>query len=262
LSRRWQLHLAAVIALTVVLYPALRNLDLIPIDRLMSTLEKIAPERAQSLSVRFDNERLLLAHAGDKPLLGWGGWARWRVYDPQTGDDITVSDGLWVIIFAESGWVGYISKFGLMALPIWLLWRRRARDDLSLESCALAMILAINMVDMLPNGGMTPLTWLIAGALLGRVEQLDRIAAVATVGRRGRGSGTPDLEVSSAPGTRQGRGSRHAPGGRGVPKPDLARPPTGPSTDPRPVRPPSPARAAPGRTAPTRPVRPRRPDNS
>ncbi|MCL4676893.1 MAG: hypothetical protein KJZ59_13005 [Pararhodobacter sp.] len=36
----------------------------------------------------------------------------------------------------------------------------------------LALILAVNLVDLLPNATLIPMTWLIAGALLGYAETL------------------------------------------------------------------------------------------
>jgi hypothetical protein len=39
-------------------------------------------------------------------------------------------------------------------------------------------MLAGNLIDMIPNSGMTPLTWLIVGALFGRLE-LGRIVETA-----------------------------------------------------------------------------------
>ena len=37
---------------------------------------------------------------------------------------------------------------------------------------ALALIVAINIVDLLPNSSISPWTWLLVGALLGRAEAL------------------------------------------------------------------------------------------
>ena len=44
------------------------------------------------------------------------------------------------------------------------------RDSIFLG--ALALIIAINMIDLLPNASLSPWTWLLAGALLGRAEAL------------------------------------------------------------------------------------------
>lgn len=65
-----------------------------------------------------------------------------------------------------------------MALPIFLLLRQYLRpggliahsNGISPYAAGLALILAFNMIDLLPNATLTPLTWLIAGALLGYAE--------------------------------------------------------------------------------------------
>ena len=43
---------------------------------------------------------------------------------------------------------------------------------MSLLIAPLSLILAINIFDMLPNATLTPLTWMVAGALTGYAEQL------------------------------------------------------------------------------------------
>jgi hypothetical protein len=51
-----------------------------------------------------------------------------------------------------------------------LRFAESARDGLFLA--ALSLILAINVIDLLPNSPLTPWTWLICGSLLGRSEAL------------------------------------------------------------------------------------------
>ena len=121
-----------------------------------------------SLDFRFRNEDVLLEHANEKPLFGWGGWGRNMVYD-EKGRNISITDGKWVIIFGKDGWFGYLATFGLLTLPVMLLAIRR-RDDLTLASSALSVALVANLIDLIPNSGLTPLTWLMAGAIAGRLE--------------------------------------------------------------------------------------------
>lgn len=64
-----------------------------------------------------------------------------------------------------------------MALPVLsLTWqaRRKGAAPLPIEASTLALILAVNMLDMLPNATLIPFTWLIAGALLGYAEAMKR----------------------------------------------------------------------------------------
>jgi hypothetical protein len=120
----------------------------------------------------LDNENILLAHANEKPLAGWGGFARSRVFNPETGADISVTDGVWVIVMGVSGWLGYVGTFGLLAVPVILLFFRSKPLGISRATAGLCMILVANMIDMIANATLTPVTWLIAGSLAGRAKFL------------------------------------------------------------------------------------------
>ncbi len=174
-SNHFQIKVAVVLATITLLYPMLRGADLVPVDAMLAQAEKIQPERAQSLGFRFRNEAILLEHASQKPLFGWGLWGRNEVYDPATGQSLTTADGRWVIVIGIFGWTGYLVEFGLLTLPLLLLWvqaRHRRRDELSPYVGALSLLLAINLIDLLPNAALLPLTWLMAGSLLGYAEAL------------------------------------------------------------------------------------------
>lgn len=170
LGLRGQLLLAAVTAVTVMLYPMLRGAGLVPTEQLVGWAQLIDEERADSLAFRFENEDLLLARANRKPLFGWGGMGRNMIMDDRYGQSVAIPDGVWVIIMGQQGWIGYIATFGLVCMPLILIfWRRRTvRPDLI--TAGLALALAINLLDMLPNSSLVPITWLIAGALMGRYE--------------------------------------------------------------------------------------------
>jgi energy-converting hydrogenase Eha subunit C len=262
---RVQITVAALVCTIVIFYPALRGLGVVQADTVLNLAQSIVPEKVGSLGLRLRNEDALLAHTQYKPLFGWGGWNRWRVFDPETGDDMTVSDGVWTIIFSTNGWVGYIARFGLLTVPSIMLWTLRRRAGFGAPSAALALILSINLIDLLPNASLTPVTWLLAGALLGRVEALQAEARTQTR-RSGAAAG------AAAAGTRGGGDSAPA---RGAPvrtpaPPAPSAPPSGPvrpSTAPirpvaprsGPVRPPSPAAPHSAGRAPTAPVRPPQP---
>jgi hypothetical protein len=73
-----------------------------------------------------------------------------------------------------NGWLGYIAEFGLTALPLLALAREVLVRGavISRTTAALALILAANMVDLLPNATHIPFTWLMAGALMGEAERM------------------------------------------------------------------------------------------
>lgn len=194
---RWPQILAAFgIGLMIICYPIARGADLVPVDRALEFAESIDESRANSLRTRVVNEDILLARAQEKPLLGWGGWGRSRVFDDE-GRDISITDGYWVISFGLGGWTRYISEFGLLMLPNLLLLFRFRRFGLSLETVALTILLSANLIDLIPNSNVSPLTWLVAGALWGRVEQTQISASVAP--EPAETGPTPPTHIRGAP---------------------------------------------------------------
>src|SRR5207244_6020829 len=121
-----------------------------------------------------------------KPLFGWGGWGRNRVYNAAYSKDITITDGGWIITFGTFGWFGYLGLFGMFAIPVLRLNRlvkQLERED-ALIAAGLALILAANIADMVPNANLMPLTFVIAGAIAGRTVAV-RSARTAAGPRRG-----------------------------------------------------------------------------
>jgi hypothetical protein len=169
---RWQVRAAVILVSIAVLYPAMRMADMVPTNYILAIAG--GGERADSLEFRFDNEKLLLDRARERLVFGWGRFGRNRIHDDY-GKDISVTDGQWIMMLGAFGLFGFIAEFGLLA---WTVFRASAafrfvkseRDSIFLA--ALALIVAVTMIDMLPNAPITPLTWLFAGALLGRAEDL------------------------------------------------------------------------------------------
>lgn len=173
LPTRMQVRIAGLMAVVAIGYPVLKSAGLIPIDWILEQAAKVDPERANSLRFRLDNEDILMERALEKPLFGWGSWGRNHILDPVTGVIETVTDGRWIILIGIFGWVGYLAEFGLVALPVLMLWvyARRLGDAAHVRLIGpVALLLAINLIDMLPNATLTPLTWLFAGAVLGLAE--------------------------------------------------------------------------------------------
>lgn len=172
-STLWQIRIAALLALLVLAYPLAKSANLVPYEIMVGEAAKISTDRANSLKFRFDNEEVLYERALRKPAFGWGTWGRNQIIDPNTGNFATVTDGRWIITMGVFGWVGYIAEFGLLVLPLLMLWQVGRRPGAGLPGLAgpLALMLAINLVDLIPNATLTPLTWLMAGALLGLAER-------------------------------------------------------------------------------------------
>lgn len=180
LSRKMSLRLLASIGLMVLLYPYIRSL--MPLAELTELFNDINPERASSLQFRFDNEERLLSKGWEKPWFGWGTWGRNRVYDPETGTDLSVTDGMWIINFGMFGWLGYIGIMGLLVYPLIALFKLAKRNvDISVYTMMLAFVVAIYALDQIPNASSSYLTYLISGALLGRIKQLSETAKAPMV---------------------------------------------------------------------------------
>jgi tetratricopeptide (TPR) repeat protein len=130
----------------------------------------LSEDRAGSLEFRLDNENLLIAKALQRPVFGWGGWGRARVYD-EDGTDLTVTDGLWIIALGNEGIVGLLAHVMVLTLPLLVLIARyparRWKDPDVAPHAALAILLALYMIDNLSNAMFNPIYYLAAGALLG-----------------------------------------------------------------------------------------------
>ena len=172
---RVQILVAAGLAALVIIYPILRGAHLVPLDRILDFATSFSADRAYSLQFRIENEELLLARAQERPWFGWGGYGRNFTHNAVSGEMANIADGLWIIILGMNGWLGYLAEFGLTALPLLVLAREvlmRQGVVIARPTAALALILAVNMVDLLPNATHIPFTWLMAGALLGEAERL------------------------------------------------------------------------------------------
>jgi len=167
-SPRVQMLVAAALAAAVFTYPILRSSDMVPTEGILAFVESIDVQRADSLAYRFRNEDILLAKAEEKPFLGWSGYGRARVYNSD-GQDISVTDGYWVIIFGNGGWLLYLAEMGLLCFPIIYLSLRYRRLDLGRETSVITVIFASILVDLIPNAGATPVMWLMCGTLWGRL---------------------------------------------------------------------------------------------
>ena len=85
---------------------------------MIETAAMIDTDRATSLKTRFDNEDLLLQRASQRFLFGWGRWGRARVYDEESGKDMSITDGRWIITIGQFGLFGFVAEFGLLILPV------------------------------------------------------------------------------------------------------------------------------------------------
>jgi len=181
-SAKTQLRVAALLAALLMFYPMLRAYDWFPTKTLLDVARSISEDRAGSLAFRFNNEDSALARALTRPLFGWGGFERIFVLDRESGEAVGILDGYWLITYCASGVMGFVSRFGLLAWPVWLAFKRVRRvpskaDQMLLSSMGVAT--AMIALDLLPNGMFTYFPHLFAGVLLGAARELSRREAAA-----------------------------------------------------------------------------------
>ncbi len=172
-STRSQVLAAAIITSVAFVYPVLRTLDLVPYQQLVSAASTFSERRAHSLNARFENEEQLLQKGLEKPAFGWGNWGRFRIYD-YYGVDRTLSDGYWVIALSTRGIVGYLTTYIVLIAPVFMLWLQTLRYrelEISPITSGICLILSVNLLDLVPNATLTPLTWLFVGVLMRHVKE-------------------------------------------------------------------------------------------
>lgn len=171
LRYRSMIVVLAASGLVIISYPALRGAGLMPINGIAEVSAKFSTDRTASLQTRIDNEEMLLARAAEKPFFGWGNWGRGRIYKTDWSGkfdyDVTTTDGTWIIIISSFGWAGYIATFGLLTYPTARAFYHRKRFAQFPSFVILLGVLVINLLDLLPNSSLTPITWLVSGALAG-----------------------------------------------------------------------------------------------
>ncbi len=152
-----------------LLYLPIRGADLNDGQSLVEVASRLfGPDRAQSLEFRFRNEKLLAARALEAPWLGWGGWGREKVQD-EYGEDQTICDGLWIILWGKQGLLGLLPFFGSFLLaPTLAIWRFGRGDWPAAEVgpvLGIALLLLLYMIDCLLNAMANPLYALCLGAV-------------------------------------------------------------------------------------------------
>jgi hypothetical protein len=175
-----QLSFAVLLVSTALLYPILRATNVFPTDAVLNLASQVGSdvERVGSLNVRFRNEDEFLERASERFLFGWGAFGRGFTYN-EYGTPTAAVDGTWIGTLSQFGFVGFLALFGVLTLPVFTVARAFRFAESTTDKAylaAVALILAINVFDLLPNSPLRPWTWLLAGALLGRAEALLRWA--------------------------------------------------------------------------------------
>jgi hypothetical protein len=170
-TRRIRSHLPLLIGLVVVpaTYLAVRATGLSDGQFLADIAAMFSTDRQGSMQFRIDAENLLLAKAHERPFFGWTPWAFSEVYDEFGNATSVVTDSLWIITLGQRGFLGLITVFTTMLLPIVLVarraWAKRIAHPMVAPTFALGIVLALYAVDNLVNAMVNPVYMLIAGGL-------------------------------------------------------------------------------------------------
>lgn len=183
--------LLAVLLVIPPLYAVTRSAGMFSGDGLIAAAASIDLERAESLAFRLRNEDILVEKALERPSFGWGGWRRARVYDWQ-GEDVSTTDGQWIIALGDRGIFGLSMLLGALLIPALRTFAnapvsRWVRPGIG-AAVGLAMVLLLYAVDSLLNAMKNPVYLLIAGALNSSAAHLaaQRSAQIATQSAAGR----------------------------------------------------------------------------
>lgn len=160
-----------ILALTLAVpgYLALRITGLWSPDFVVEVVETFGePQRAASFAARVFQEEELGGKARERMAFGWGGHNRFRVFD-DFGEQTTVVDSLWLIIFGKYGMFGLVSLYGMLCIPsILIVLRTPARHLFHANMTgvvALILALFVANADSLQNAFYSPLMMIAAGAL-------------------------------------------------------------------------------------------------
>ena len=162
--------IASVVMLLFMTYPILRYSGIIPTKTITDLFVPISQERARSLHYRFNMEDGMLDLTRNRPWFGFGGYGRCFVYDPHTGRQETVPDGVVAMTLSSRGFVSFYAYFIPYAFSVlrarFLIRKIRKRSNKVLLS-GLTMSCAIILFDLIINSTFFPLFMMLFGILYG-----------------------------------------------------------------------------------------------
>jgi hypothetical protein len=175
-SSRYNRRLPMILLLAApILYVVIRVPNLVDYSSTISFLSRnFSEERAQSLEFRFQNEDKLIHQAMKQPVFGWGGWGRSRIFN-KYGQDVSVTDGLWIIYLGQYGTVG-VAAFLSIFLPAGFvfLWRYPPRKWIEpglIAQSAVLCIIAIYTIDCLLNAFINSVFVVALGGLISCLQR-------------------------------------------------------------------------------------------
>jgi len=170
MAMRWGAPRAAILTLALFapLYCAIRIPKVWSGSELTDVSAVVSTERASSLKFRMMNEDMLLERAKMRPLFGWARWGRARVRD-DVGRDISITDGLWIIVFGNQGLVGLFAMMGVFLVPLAGFWKAIRpsawKHRLVAPAASMCVMVLLFLVDNVFNDMNHPAYMLAVGGL-------------------------------------------------------------------------------------------------
>lgn len=201
---RLQMLAIAGLATVILTYPFLRSLDLIPVQAVADIAEEYAGyEAAQSFTQRIETEGEILGRTSERYFFGWGGYSRYFVYDPVTGQVQSVMDGFWLIVFGKGGLFRFLTLFVFLVSPVFYALRRIDRITsrrAQVMVCCLSWIVVLRTFDLLPNSTVDPYLTFLGGVTCGlaRHESLRKSPPSRANETRKRAPRAPGAPAASA----------------------------------------------------------------
>jgi O-antigen ligase len=180
LSVKNQLRVLVLLALVVISYPFSRMTNVFPTQAILDAAGTFGKDRVESMQFRFDNEDILILKGTERPIFGWGGFSRERVYSEETGKDLVIQDGAWIGLFGTHGVLGFVCFFAVLVIPIFQAARKmnriKSKSDRIMMS-GLAFLVTVCCVNMLPYMGLPNLQFFFAAGLATLLNELPKQAA-------------------------------------------------------------------------------------
>lgn len=182
LFSKWTRTRLALLALAAFpcLYVGYRVVDG-PTDLLVDLVgtAPVLSERVDSLEYRIEAEGILLDHAMERPLFGWGGYGRHRPLNDD-GEELARTDSLWVITLGQNGLLGLVSLYLALAIPLWMVARRVPAATITSPQAAplliLAVLVALFACDSLFNAMFNPVYVMAGGGVVATMQAMRRPA--------------------------------------------------------------------------------------
>lgn len=164
-----------ILALSTYLYLGASG-TLYTIPQVQAFVAGATDDRSGSLAFRIVNEEALSRKARQQLIFGWGDSGGNRIYDEE-GQDISITDSLWIIAYGLQGAVGLISFTGSLFVPsLGFCFSSRyppstwANPKVA-PAAALAVILILYMLDSALNAMVCPVFLVAAGGIAGLAQK-------------------------------------------------------------------------------------------